>query len=115
VDVIGPLLLVVATLLILLVSGNNTVACVGNLIGARVVSTSAALLMEVAGVSLGLIFQGTRMATAAEHLAKGLSSGVVLVVLTITLGLFVVGALHEATSFPDCHPACAARRCRPGL
>jgi len=90
VDVIGPLLLVVATLLILLVSGNNTVACVGNLIGARVVSARAALLMEVAGVSLGLIFQGTRMATAAEHLAKGLSSEMVLVVLTITLGLFVV-------------------------
>lgn len=89
-DVIGPLLLVVATLLILLVSGNNTVACVGNLIGARVVSARAALLMEVAGVSLGLIFQGTRMATAAEHLAKGLSSEMVLVVLTITLGLFVV-------------------------
>ena len=89
-DVIGSLLLAVATLLILLVSGNNAQACVGNLIGAKVVQTRTALLIEVSGVSLGLLFQGTNMTTAATHLAKGLSSDTILIVLTITLGLFVV-------------------------
>jgi len=73
-DVTGLLLLVVATLLVLLVSGNNAQASIGNLVGARVVRTRTALLIEVAGVSLGLLFQGTSMATAAGHLAKGLSS-----------------------------------------
>jgi PiT family inorganic phosphate transporter len=90
VDVIGPLLLTVATLLILLVSGNNAQASIGNLVGARVVQTRTALLVEVVGVSLGLFFQGTSMATAATHLAKGLSSEMVLIVLTATLALFVV-------------------------
>ena len=89
-DVTGPLLLAVATLLILLVSGNNAQASIGNLVGARVVRTRTALLIEVAGVSLGLVFQGTSMTNAAGHLAKGLSSQTVLVVLTITLALFVV-------------------------
>jgi len=89
-DVTGPLLLAVATLLILLVSGNNAQASIGNLVGARVVRTRTALLIEVAGVSLGLVFQGSSMTNAAGHLAKGLSSQTVLVVLTITLALFVV-------------------------
>jgi PiT family inorganic phosphate transporter len=88
-DVIGPLLLGVATLLILLVSGNNAQACIGNLVGARVIRTRTALLIEVVGVSSGLLFQGTSMTTAAGHLARGLSSETVLIVLTITLGLFV--------------------------
>ena len=90
VDVIGPLLLAVATLLILLVAGNNAQASIGNLVGAKVLQTRTALLVEVAGVSHGLLFQGTSMTTAAAHLAKGLSSEMVLVVLTITLALFVV-------------------------
>ena len=89
-DAIGPLLLAVATILILLVSGNNAQASIGNHIGAKVVQTRTALLVEVAGVSLGLLFQGTSMTTAADHLANGLSQEMVLVVLTITLGLFVV-------------------------
>jgi len=88
VDTIGLLLLAVATLLIVLVSGNNAQASIGNLIGAKVVKTRNALLLEVAGVSLGLLFQGTSMATAATHLAHGLSSQMVLTVLTITLALF---------------------------
>ena len=89
-DVIGPLLLVVATLLILLVSGNNAQASVGNLIGAKVVRTRTALMIEVAGVSLGLLLQGNSMTTAASNLAKGLSSETELLVLTITLALFIV-------------------------
>ena len=89
-DFTGPLLLAVATLLILVVSGNNAQASIGNLIGAKVVQTRTALTVEVVGVSLGLLFQGTSMATAATHLAKGLSSETVLVVLTLTLALFVV-------------------------
>lgn len=90
----GLLLLGVATLLVLLVSGNNAQASVGNLIGAKVLRTRTALLVEVVGVSLGLVIQGSSMATAASHLAKGLSSETVLVVLTLALGLFV--AAHFA-------------------
>jgi inorganic phosphate transporter, PiT family len=89
-DVIGPLLLAVATLLILLVSGNNAQACIGNLIGAKVVRTRTALAVEIVGVSLGLLFQGTKMAMAASHLAKGLSSEMVLTVLALSTVLFVV-------------------------
>lgn len=89
-DVIGALLLAVATLLILLVSGNNAQACIGNLIGARVVRTRTAVAVEVAGVSLGLLFQGTKMATAASHLAGGVPSGTLVVVLALTTALFVV-------------------------
>ena len=92
-DAIGLLLLVVATLLILLVSGNNAQASIGNLIGAKVVRARTALLIEVVGVSLGLLLQGNIMSTAASHLAKGLSSETVLVVLTITLALFAVAHL----------------------
>jgi inorganic phosphate transporter, PiT family len=90
VDLIGPLLLVVATLLILAVSGNNAQASIGNLIGAKVVRARTALVVEVAGVSLGLLFQGSSMATAARNLAKGLSSETILVVLSLTLALFVI-------------------------
>jgi PiT family inorganic phosphate transporter len=90
VDVIGPLLLAVATLLIILVSGNNAQASIGNLIGANVLKTRTALLLEVVGVSLGLLLQGNIMTKAADNLAKGLSSETVLVVLTVTLALFVV-------------------------
>jgi inorganic phosphate transporter, PiT family len=90
VDATGLFLLAVATLLILLVSGNNAQASIGNLIGAKVVQTRTALLVEVAGVSLGLLLQGTSMATAAAHLAKGLSSETILLVLTITLALFAI-------------------------
>ena len=89
-DIIGPLLLVVATLLILTVSGNNAQASIGNLIGAKVVRTRTALAVEVVGVSLGLLSQGTSMGTAASNLARGLSPEMVLVVLTITLALFMV-------------------------
>jgi len=89
-DVTGLLLLAVATLLILLVSGNNAQASIGNLVGARVVRTRTALLIEVVGVSLGLLFQGTSMVSAAGHLAKGLPSNTILTVLAITLALFVV-------------------------
>jgi PiT family inorganic phosphate transporter len=89
-DVTGLLLLVIATLLILLVSGNNAQASIGNLVGAKVIRTRTALLIEVAGVSMGLLLQGTSMATAATHLAKGLSPQMVLAVLTITLALFVI-------------------------
>ena len=89
-DVTGLLLLAVATLLILLVSGNNAQASIGNLVGARVVKRRTALLIEVVGVSLGLLLQGTSMATAAAHLASGLSEQIILTVLTITLALFIV-------------------------
>lgn len=89
-DVIGPLMLAIATLLVLLVSGNNAQACVGNLIGAKVLKTRTALVIEVVGVSLGLLLQGSRMTTAATHLARGLSSEMILIVLTITLALFAV-------------------------
>jgi PiT family inorganic phosphate transporter len=90
VDVTGLLLLAVATLLILLVSGNNAQASIGNLIGAKVLRARTALAIEVVGVSLGLLLQGGSMTTAATHLANGLSSELVLVVLTITLALFLV-------------------------
>jgi len=90
VDVIGSLTLAVATLLVVLVSGNNAQACVGNLIGAKVLRTRTALVIEVVGVSLGLLFQGTNMTTAAAHLAKGVSPDTILIVLTITLALFAV-------------------------
>ena len=93
-DAVGPLLLAVATLLILLVSGNNAQACIGNLIGAKVVRVRTALLVEVVGVSSGLLLQGTSMATAASHLAKGLSPETLLVVLALTLALFT--AAHFA-------------------
>jgi inorganic phosphate transporter, PiT family len=89
VDVTGPLLLAVATLLIVLVSGNNAQASIGNLVGARVIKKRTALLIEVVGVSLGLLLQGTSMAAAATHLAKGLSDQTILIVLAITLALFV--------------------------
>lgn len=89
-DAIALLLLGVASLLILLVSGNNAQASIGNLVGANIVKTRTALVIEVAGVSLGLFFQGTSMASAANNLAKGLSSQTLLIVLTITLALFLV-------------------------
>ena len=89
-DAIALLLLGVATLLILVVSGNNAQACIGNLIGAKVLKTRTALLLEAAGVSLGLVFQGTSMASAATNLAKGLSSQTLLIVLAITMALFLV-------------------------
>jgi len=90
VDAVGLLLLVVGTLLILLVSGNNAQASIGNLIGAKVVRPRTALSIEIAGVSLGLLIQGNIMATAASNLARGLSSETILTVLTLTLALFVV-------------------------
>jgi len=90
VDAIALLLLAVATILILLVSGNNAQASIGNLIGANVVNTRTALVIETVGVSLGLLFQGTSMTTAATNLAKGVSSQTLLTVLTITLALFIV-------------------------
>jgi len=90
VDAIALLLLGVATLLILVVSGNNAQACIGNLIGAKVLKTRTALLLEAAGVSLGLVFQGSSMASAATNLAKGLSSQTLLIVLAITMALFLV-------------------------
>lgn len=89
-DVTGPLLLAVSTLLILLVSGNNAQASIGNLIGAKVVKARTALLVEVVGVSLGLLLQGRSMGTAAFHLAHALSTESVLVVLTLTLALFII-------------------------
>ena len=89
-DAVGLLLLAVATFLILLVSGNNAQACIGNLIGAKVVKKRTALLIEIVGVSLGLLLQGTSMVTAATNLAKGLSAETVLIVLAITLALFAV-------------------------
>ena len=89
-DVTTLLLLAVSTLLILLVAGNNAQASVGNLIGAKVVRTRTALVIEVVGVSLGLFVQGTSMTKAAANLARGLSSHTVLLVLTITLALFAV-------------------------
>jgi inorganic phosphate transporter, PiT family len=92
-DLTGLLLLVVSTLLILLVSGNNAQASIGNLIGAKVVRTRTALAIEVLGVSLGLFFQGTSMTKAASNLAKGLSSQTILLVLTITLVLFTFAHL----------------------
>ena len=67
----------------------------GNLIGAKVVQTRTAIAIEVVGVSLGLLVQGTSMATAASHLARGLSSETVLVVLSITLALFAVAHLAK--------------------
>jgi inorganic phosphate transporter, PiT family len=90
VDAVGLLLLVVATLLIVVVSGNNAQASIGNLIGAKVVRPRTALSIEIVGVSLGLLFQGNNMATAAKNLARGVSSETILVVLTLTLALFVV-------------------------
>lgn len=89
-DVTGPLLLAVATLLILVVSGNNAQASIGNLIGAKVLRPRTALLLEVVGVSAGLVLQGSSMATAATHLAGGVSQERVLFVLALTLALFIV-------------------------
>lgn len=89
-DLVEALLTAVATLLILLVSGNNAQACIGNLIGARVVQKRTALLVEVAGVSLGLLVQGHSMRTAAAHLASGLPSSDILIVLALSLAFFAV-------------------------
>ncbi len=89
-DVTGGLLLLVATLLVLVVAGNNAQACIGNLVGARVVRPRTALAVEATGVSAGLLLQGTRMTTAADHLAKGLSHETVFLVLSLALVLFLV-------------------------
>jgi len=90
VDVVGLLLPVVATLLIILVSGNNAQACIGNLIGAKVLRPRTALAVEVVGVSFGLLLQGDNMTKAASNLAKGLSSETILIVLSLTAVLFLV-------------------------
>lgn len=82
-------LLGAATLLILFVSGNNASACVGNLIGARVVSLRSALALEVIGVSAGLGFQGNSMVSAAVNLSDGISQLLITMIIGVTAALFV--------------------------
>ncbi len=85
--------MVLGLILSALVGGNNLSACVGTILGARIVSRKTALTIALAGALLGLMFEGDKLQHARLNLVPGFAEGFVTVAFAIVVLLFFVATL----------------------
>ena len=74
-----------------LVAGNNLSACVGTLIGSRVIGKWEGILIGIAGYVAGLLIQGSSMIRVSRLLFPSATPGLVTVALIATIIVFIAG------------------------
>jgi PiT family inorganic phosphate transporter len=88
---IFDLLLVALTFLaVTLVAGNNLSACVGPVVGARILSKRTGALLGAAGFTAGLIVQGSGMNSSVGTLLPNASAQLQAEVLVVAVVIFLV-------------------------
>jgi PiT family inorganic phosphate transporter len=84
------LLVVLVFLAVMLVSGNNLSACVGPVVGARILSKRTGALLGAAGFSAGLLVQGWGMINSVNNLMPYATMQFQAEVLVVAIIIFVI-------------------------
>ena len=86
-------LLVLTFVAVLLVSGNNLSACVGPVIGARIISKQFGIVLGAAGFSVGLVAQGASMTKTVGILLPNAAMQLRAEALLVAIIVFVIADL----------------------
>jgi len=86
------IILLLVTVLVAFVSGNNLSAAVGTLIGSRILSLYGSILIAMVGFISGLIIQGASLHSTAISLIPD-NKFLITASLGIALGIFVIAAI----------------------
>jgi inorganic phosphate transporter, PiT family len=84
------LLVVLVFLAVMLVSGNNLSACVGPVVGARILSKRTGALLGATGFSAGLLVQGWGMINSVNNLMPYATMQFQAEVLVVAIIIFVI-------------------------
>jgi PiT family inorganic phosphate transporter len=89
-----PIVLLVLTFIaVMLVSGNNLSACVGPVVGARIISKRFGMLLGAVGFSIGLLAQGFGMTKTVSMLLPSATSQFRAEALLVAILIFVIADL----------------------
>ena len=83
----------VVFLAVTLVAGNNLSACVGPVIGARILTKRKGALLGIAGFTAGLLAQGSGMTHAVSFLLPNATAQLQVEALLVAIAIFVIAHL----------------------
>jgi PiT family inorganic phosphate transporter len=87
---LSVILVVLAFLAVMLISGNNLSACVGPAIGSRIISKRSGTLLGAIGFSAGLLIQGSTMTRSVGVLLPGATPEFGAAALLVAILIFLV-------------------------
>jgi inorganic phosphate transporter, PiT family len=87
---LSAVLVVLTFLAVMLVSGNNLSACIGPVVGSRIISRKFGTLLGAAGFSAGLIVQGSGMTRSVGVLLPNATPELRVVALLVAILIFVI-------------------------
>ena len=87
---LSVVLVVLTFLAVMLVSGNNLSACIGPVVGSRIISKKFGTILGAAGFSAGLIVQGSGMTRSVGVLLPNATPELRVVALLVAILIFVI-------------------------
>ncbi len=87
---LSVVLVVLTFLAVMLVSGNNLSACIGPVVGSRIISKKFGTILGAAGFSVGLIVQGSGMTRSVGVLLPNATPELRVVALLVAILIFVI-------------------------
>ena len=91
--VISDIVIFAVFLAVTLVAGNNLSACVGPIIGARILTKRRGALLGIAGFTSGLLVQGSGMTHAIGSLLPNATAQLQVEALLVAITIFVIAHL----------------------
>jgi PiT family inorganic phosphate transporter len=91
--ILGIVIVFVVFLTVTLWAGNNLSACVGPVIGARILTKQRGALLGIAGFTVGLLVQGSGMTHAIGLLLPNATAQLEVEALLVAIAIFVIAHL----------------------
>jgi PiT family inorganic phosphate transporter len=91
--ILDTVIILVVFLAVTLVAGNNLSACVGPVIGARILTKRRGALLGIAGFTTGLLVQGSRMTHAISVLLPNATVQLQVEALLVAIAIFIIALL----------------------
>ena len=91
--ILDTVIVLVVFLAVTLVAGNNLSACVGPVIGARILTKRIGALLGIAGFAIGLLVQGSSMTHAVTALLPNATVQLEVEALLVAIAIFVIAYL----------------------
>jgi PiT family inorganic phosphate transporter len=92
-DIVIAFVVFLVFLAVTLVAGNNLSACVGPVIGARILTKRKGALLGIVGFTAGLLVQGSGMTHAVSFLLPNATAQLQVEALLVAIAIFVVAHL----------------------
>jgi len=91
--ILEPVIVLAVFLAVMLVAGNNLSACVGPVIGARILTKRVGALLGTAGFAAGLLVQGSGMTHAVGVLLPNATVQLEVEALLVAIAIFLIAYL----------------------